>query len=335
MPRLLDFKMRSGDQASAAPPIPQSGSQAELLERVLDFARRCCPRFASRSFAARPAPPGPSQRVFEYPRVRGEIEFRNVGFSYDGGGPGLLHDISFHIRPGMRVAIVGPEGSGKTALINLLTRLHDPSEGIILLDSKELYLYPAAALRRQFSVVPRQPAIVSGTVAANIASPRFAEPATAGRYSREEIVAAAVMANAHGFIEALPQGYETPVGYDGFLLSALQRQKLAIARAFLEDAPILVFDDTCGILDGSPDAADRDVLDNLMRGRTTFLIARRLSTLEHCNVALVLQNGSLCAIAGSDAEALARRRAMPPQSAAGGLAPRPFLVRSRLAGGHD
>jgi ABC-type multidrug transport system fused ATPase/permease subunit len=270
-----------------------------------------------------------------YPRVRGEIEFRNVGFGYAGGGPEILRDVTFHIRPGMRVAIIGPEGSGKTALLNLLTRLHDPSEGIILLDSKELYLYPAASLRRQFSIVPRQPAILSGTVADNIASPRFADSAACSRFSRQEIVRAAMMANAHSFIEALPQGYETPVGYDGFVLSALQRQKLAIARAFLEDAPILVFDDTSGILDGAPDEADRAVLDNLMRGRTTFLIARRLSTLEHCDVALVLQNGSLCAIAGSDADLSARRRTIPPQSAAGGFAPRPFLVHSRLAGGHD
>jgi ATP-binding cassette subfamily B protein len=219
-------------------------------------------------------------------RTRGEVEFRNVSFQYTAGGRSVLNDISFHIRPGTRVGLMGPSGSGKSTLVNLLTRFYDPSGGAILIDGTDLREFNLAELRQQFSIVLQEPMLFSTTVAGNIA---YADP----RASRVEVVRAAKLANAHEFIERLPDGYDTPIGDCGTRLSGGERQRLAIARAFLKDTPMLILDEPTSAVDTHTEELIMEALDKLMAGRTTFMIAHRLSTLEQCDALLVLGNGSL------------------------------------------
>jgi ATP-binding cassette subfamily B protein len=229
-------------------------------------------------------------------RVRGEVEFRNVSFQYTAGGRSVLNDISFHMRPGMRVGVVGPSGSGKSTLVNLLTRFYDPSDGAILIDRKDVREYNLAELRQQFSIVLQEPMLFSTTVAGNIA---YADP----QASREEVVRASKLANAHEFIERLPKGYDTPMGDGAIGLSGGERQRLAIARAFLKDSPMLILDEPTSAVDMRTEQLIMESLNNLMAGRTTFMIAHRLSTLERCDAVLVLQNGSLQTITNTVDEA--------------------------------
>ncbi len=266
---------------------------------------------------------GESHQVGEAVRVHGEVEFRNVSFQYKAGGRSVLNDVSFHVRPGMRVGVVGPSGSGKSTLVNLLTRFYDPSAGTILIDGRDLREYGLAELRQQFSIVLQEPMLFSTTVAGNIA---YADP----QASRTEVIRAAKLANAHEFIERLPQGYDTPMGQGAAGLSGGERQRLAIARAFLKSTPMLILDEPTSAVDMRTEQLIMDALDKLMAGRTAFMIAHRLSTLERCDKVLVMQNGSLQSITSSLDEAKehllsyggARRSetAMP--------APGPVLVRS-------
>jgi ATP-binding cassette, subfamily B, bacterial len=253
-------------------------------------------------------------------RARGEVEFRNVSFHYTAGGRGVLQDISFHVRPGMRVGVVGPSGSGKSTLVNLLTRFYDPTDGSIRIDSTDLREYNLAGLRQQFSIVLQEPMLFSTTVAGNIA---YADP----RASRAQVIAAAKLANAHEFIQRLPQGYDTPLGDGGTGLSGGERQRLAIARAFLKDAPMLILDEPTSAVDVRTEELIMEALDCLMDGRTTFMIAHRLSTLERCDMVLVLQNGSLRAVTSTVDEA---RRHLCATTVSRGfemLTPGPVLVR--------
>jgi ATP-binding cassette, subfamily B, bacterial len=229
-------------------------------------------------------------------RTHGEVEFRNVSFQYTTGGRSVLKDISFHIRPGMRVGVVGPSGSGKSTLVNLLTRFYDPSDGAILIDSTDLREYNLVELRQQFSIVLQEPMLFSTTVAGNIA---YADP----QASRAEVVRASKLANAHEFIERLPQGYDTPLGDGGAGLSGGERQRLAIARAFLKNTPMLILDEPTSAVDARTERLIMEALDKLMAGRTTFMIAHRLSTLERCDAVLVIQNGSLQTITNTVDEA--------------------------------
>jgi ATP-binding cassette subfamily B protein len=253
-------------------------------------------------------------------RTHGEVEFRNVSFQYTPGGRDVLHDISFRIRPGMRVGIMGPSGSGKSTLVNLLTRFYDPSDGSILIDSTDLREYNLAQLRQQFSIVLQNPMLFSTTIAGNIA---YADP----QASRAEVMRAAKLANAHEFIERLPQGYDTKVGDGGVTLSGGELQRIAIARAFLTDSPMLIMDEPTSALDMRTEQLIMDALETLMTGRTTFMIAHRLSTLEGCDAVLVLQNGSLKIITSSLDEARAHMLANsgPRPSNLGTLGP--VLVR--------
>jgi ATP-binding cassette, subfamily B, bacterial len=253
-------------------------------------------------------------------RARGEVEFRNVSFQYTAGGRRVLHDISFHVRPGMRVGVVGPSGSGKSTLVNLLTRFYDPSDGAILIDRTDLREQNLAGLRQQFSIVLQEPMLFSTTVAGNIA---YADP----QASRANVIRAAKLANAHEFIERLPQGYDTLIGDGAARLSGGERQRLAIARAFLKDAPMLIFDEPTSALDLHAEQRILQALETLMEGRTTFMIAHRLSTLERCDMVLVLQNGALNAITNSVDEARSHLCATTPR-AYGPLTQGPFLVQS-------
>jgi len=252
--------------------------------------------------------------------TRGEVEFRNVSFQYTAGGRSVLNNISFHIRPGTRVGVVGPSGSGKSTMVNLLTRFYDPSDGAILIDGTDLRDYNLAELRQQFSIVPQEPMLFSTTVAGNIA---YGDP----QASRAEVVRASKLANAHEFIERLPQGYDTLMGEGGAGLSGGERQRLAIARAFLKDTPMLILDEPTSAVDTRTEELIMEALNRLMAGRTTFMIAHRLSTLERCDSVLVLQNGSLQTITNTVDEARTHMLASIGPRAVDIAAPRPVLVR--------
>jgi ATP-binding cassette subfamily B protein len=239
---------------------------------------------AERAFALldeKPAVEDEGSRMLN--RAAGEIEFRDVAFAYPGCRP-LLEHVSLHIPAGTRVGIVGRTGAGKSTLLNLLLRLHDPTAGEIRLDGVDAREYRLADLRTQFAVVSQESVLFSTTIAANIAYARPDAP-------MEEIVAAAKAAQAHDFIMSLPEGYETKVGDRGARLSGGERQRIALARAFLKDAPILVLDEPTSALDRGTEAAIIDSLDRLMEGRTVLMIAHRLETLRSCDMVLRVADG--------------------------------------------
>jgi ATP-binding cassette subfamily B protein len=229
--------------------------------------------------------------VFEKPnaqtitRARGNVELCNVSFSYDGAQP-VLANISVNVPAGTRVGIGGRTGAGKTTLMSLLTRFYDPTAGQILLDGVDLRDYKLADLRNQFSIVLQEPVLFSTSIAENIA---YARP-DAGE---KDIIKAAQAANAHEFITGLPDGYNTLVGERGMRLSGGERQRVALARAFLKDAPILILDEPTSSVDMRTEAGIMEAMERLMVGRTTFMIAHRLSTLETCDVLLIVEDGQL------------------------------------------
>jgi ATP-binding cassette subfamily B protein len=238
-----------------------------------------------RAFAFLDEPPDVAERPGPLPleRAAGAVAFRNVSFSY-GDDRLVLRDISFAIEPGTRLGIAGMTGSGKTTLVNLLTRFYDPSAGQILLDGIDVRDYRLADLRNQFAIVLQEPVLFSTSIGENIA---YGRPGA----GEAEIVEAAKAANAHDFIARMPQGYATPVGERGMRLSGGERQRIALARAFLKDAALLVLDEPTSSVDARTEAAILEALDRLMRGRTTFLIAHRPSTVAHCDQLLVVENG--------------------------------------------
>jgi ATP-binding cassette subfamily B protein len=215
----------------------------------------------------------------------GEFEFRNVSFAYDDSGRGL-HDVSFRIPAGTRVGIVGATGAGKTTVLNLLMRFYDPTSGEVRLDGKDVREYRIADLRKQFAVVLQEPVLFAASIAENIA---YGKPDG----SDEEIVAAAQAAASHEFILNLPEGYETQVGERGSRLSGGERQRISLARAFLRNSPILILDEPTSSVDVHTEAAIMEATERLMSGRTTFMIAHRLSTLKSCDLVLVLDQGRL------------------------------------------
>jgi ATP-binding cassette, subfamily B, bacterial len=229
-------------------------------------------------------------------RAAGRVTFYNVSFEYPTSGR-ALDRVSFEIEPGTRVGIIGPSGSGKSTLVNLLTRFYDPLSGEILLDDCDLRRYRLADLRRQFSIILQEPVVFSTTVAENIAYGR-------NEASRDEIMEAAKAARAHDFIMALPDGYDTKVGEGGCRLSGGQRQRLAIARAFLKDAPILIFDEPTSAVDIHTEQEIMQATDQLIRGRTSFVIAHRLSTVKDCDLLLVLKQGKLVVLTEDFDEAM-------------------------------
>ena len=231
-------------------------------------------------------------------RARGRIEFRDVSMRYRDDKP-ALDDVSFVAEPGSVTAIVGRSGSGKSTLVQLVPRLYEPSAGTILLDDAPLADYRLTDLRRQIAVVGQKVTLFDDTVARNIAY-----GALAGA-SRDAIEAAAHAANALEFIERLPQGFDTPIGDNGALLSGGQRQRLAIARAVLKDAPILILDEATSSLDPESERLISDALEKLVHRCTTIVIAHRLATVEHADQVLVLERGRLIE-RGRHAELLAR-----------------------------
>jgi len=219
------------------------------------------------------------------PVARGDFEFRNVTFVYEESGRGL-HDVSFTIPAGTRVGVVGATGAGKTTLLNMLMRFYDPTAGDVLLDGVDIREYRIHDLRKQFAVVLQEPVLFASNIAENIA---YGKPDA----SDDEIIAAAKAAASHDFILNLPEGYETQVGERGSRLSGGERQRISLARAFLRNSPILILDEPTSSVDVKTEAAIMEATERLMSGRTTFMIAHRLSTLKSCDLVLVLDQGRL------------------------------------------
>ena len=228
-------------------------------------------------------------------RAEGSVAFDHVWFGYNGCSP-VLRDITFQVPAGTRVGIAGPTGAGKSTLLSLLIRFNDPSRGQILLDGACLRDYQLHDLRNQFAVVLQEPVLFSTTVAENIA---YAKPGV----SEDEIVAAARAANAHDFILGLPEAYDTVVGERGMRLSGGERQRVSLARAFLKNAPILILDEPTSSVDSGTEAVIVEAMDRLMQGRTTFMIAHRLTTLKSCDILLKLRNGRLVSTTSESAVA--------------------------------
>lgn len=221
----------------------------------------------------------------ELPAVRGAIELQRVRFAYPTRKDVLVaDDVSLRLDPGEIVAVVGPSGAGKSTLAALIARLYDPDSGTVLLDGRDLRELDPLFLRRQIGTVAQEPILFSTSIAENI---RYGRPGA----SRAEIEAAALTANAHGFITAFPQGYETLVGERGVQLSGGQKQRVAIARAVLKDPRILVLDEATSALDAESEHLVKDALDKLMRGRTTLIIAHRLSTVINADRVVVIDGG--------------------------------------------
>jgi ABC-type multidrug transport system fused ATPase/permease subunit len=216
-------------------------------------------------------------------RARGELAFDRVSFNYSGR-IGTLRDISFEADAGQVIAIVGPTGAGKTTLVSLISRFYDPQEGKILLDGVDSRDWTLRSLRHQISLVLQEPLLFSGTILDNIRYGRLDA-------SEVEIVEAAKNANAHDFIVALPRQYQTELGERGVKLSGGERQRLCVARAFLKDAPILVLDEPTSAIDSKTESVILDALERLMVGRTTLLIAHRLSTVRRADQILVVDHG--------------------------------------------
>jgi ATP-binding cassette subfamily B protein len=218
-------------------------------------------------------------------RAGGAIEFRKVSFSYDTNHP-VLKNISFSVRPGIRLGIQGSTGAGKSTLMSLLCRLYDPQAGEILLDGTDIRDYRLSDLRNQFAIMLQEPMLFSTSIAENIA---YARPGA----DFKEIVAAARAANAHDFITRLSAGYQTLVGERGMCLSGGERQRISLARAYLKDAPILILDEPTCAVDLWTEAGILQAMERLMQGRTTLMIAHRASTLKICDELLRIENGQL------------------------------------------
>jgi ATP-binding cassette subfamily B protein/subfamily B ATP-binding cassette protein MsbA len=251
------------------------------LDRVLDLLEE--PREMESSDAVRLEPAA----------VEGRITFQNVSFSYPGASTFALQEISLDVEPGETIALVGPSGGGKTTLCNLVGRFYDPTSGRVLLDGRDLCEIDVDSYRNLIGIVEQDVFLFDGSVGENIAyGSRHA--------SEDDLREAAIVANAHGFIEALPNGYDTLIGERGVKLSGGQRQRIAIARAVLADPRILILDEATSNLDSESERTIQASLAVLMENRTCFVIAHRLSTIAHADRIVVIENGNIIEVGGHD-----------------------------------
>jgi ATP-binding cassette, subfamily B, multidrug efflux pump len=222
------------------------------------------------------------------PEIQGHVEFKNVTFRYPGGGAPVLSQVTFEAAPGQTVALLGATGSGKTTIINLLPRFYDPAEGQVLIDGHDLRGVTIDSLRQQIGIVLQETNLFSGTIRDNIAFGK-------SEATLDEVIAAAKAAAAHDFILEFPAGYDTPVGERGSTLSGGQKQRIAIARALLLDPHILILDDSTSSVDLVTEYRIQQALDRLMKSRTSFVIAQRISTVLNADQILVLDKGVVVA----------------------------------------
>jgi len=245
------------------------------------------------------APVEEDRGTVQLARARGEIAYENVSFTYPARAEPALAGVSLAIRPGETVALVGTSGGGKTTLVNLLPRFHAPSGGRILLDGQDIQSLTLESLRGNIALVSQEIVLFNDSIRANIAYGRMSGA------SEAQVIAAAEAAHAMQFIRATPQGLGTLIGENGLRLSGGQRQRLAIARALLKNAPVLILDEATSALDSESERMVQSALEALMRGRSTIVIAHRLSTIERADRIVVLERGRV-AESGTHAELLAR-----------------------------
>jgi ATP-binding cassette subfamily B protein len=225
--------------------------------------------------------------------TKGRIEFSKVGFGYDKKKT-VINDISFDIKPGQKVALVGESGEGKTTLTNLLLRLYDPNSGSISIDGQNISDYSRNSIRDQIAIVFQEPNLFSGTIKENISYSDKNSDITSIKKS-------AKAANADEFVSGLEYGYDTEIGERGLRLSGGQKQRIAIARAIQKDAPILILDEATSSLDSKSELLVQEALENLMKSRTTIIIAHRLSTIQNVDVIIAIKGGKVSEV-GSPTE---------------------------------
>jgi ATP-binding cassette, subfamily B, bacterial len=235
--------------------------------------------------AVQPRIVAPAQPMKLAKPVRGELAFHDVCFAYPGReGGAVLRDVTLRVAPGETVAIVGPSGAGKSTLFQLGLRFYDPGSGSVMLDGVDISKLDPADLRAEIALVPQDAFIFGATVADNIAY-------GASGATHEALVAAAKQAAADGFISAMPQGYDTPLGERGVTLSGGERQRIAIARAILKNAPVLLLDEATSALDAESETLVQGALETLMKGRSTLVIAHRLASIVNADRILVIEEG--------------------------------------------